>query len=107
MVGSRSLDVVWTVPLSAWTAYTAYSQLVRRGGAKLRGARVTSFQEFREPHVHCLDAPFLKILQRAAVPGHAEHLGAGFFGSQLYFSQASGDLLEFDFPPLNDDVHVV
>ena len=53
--------------------------------------------------MHCLDAPFLKILPRAAVPGDVEHLGAGFFGSQLYFSQASGDLLEFDFPPLYDD----
>ena len=57
--------------------------------------------------MHFLDAPFLKALPRAAVPGHAEHLGAGFFRSQLYFSQATEELLEFDFPPLNDDVHVV
>ena len=104
MVGSQNPDVVWTVPLSAWTAYTAYSH---RGGANLRGARVTSFQELRDPHVHCLDAPFLEILPRAAVPGHAEHFGAGLFGSQLHFSQASGDLFKFYFPPLDDDVHVV
>ena len=78
-----------------------------RGREAARCAGVTSFQELRDPHVHCLDAPFLVVLSRAAVPGHAEHVGVGFFRSQLHFSQASGDLLELYLPPLDYDVHVV
>ena len=89
----RSLD---GTPVGVDGVYGVLAAGASRGR---EAARVTSFQEFREPHVHCLDAPFLKILPRAAVPGHVEHIGAGFFGSLLYFSQASGDLLEFDFPP--------
>ena len=98
------VDRRW-LKVKVWTLSELYS--CRRGWRKRRarswcveGARccevrgVTSLQELSEPHVHFLDAPFLKTLPRAAVPCYVVHLGAGFFRSQLDFPHAPGEVLK-------------